>query len=81
MTAGPNRACNAPGRGRRTNNGGNALGLRGLAQDEPASTEDRESALCTFASRGFEMVCLEPGAAMAGFGARSFAVGFLPSVG
>jgi hypothetical protein len=44
MTAGPNRACNAPGRGRRTNSGGNALGPRGLANSHPTmpSTRHRE---------------------------------------
>jgi hypothetical protein len=40
VTAGPNRVCNARGRGRRTSNGGNGLGLRGLANSHP--TKDRQ---------------------------------------
>src|SRR5262249_39012744 len=36
-TAGPDRVCNARGRGRRTSNGGNGLGLRGLANSQPST--------------------------------------------
>ena len=43
VTAGPNRVCNARGRGRRTSNGGNGLGLRGLANSHPSKDRQQDN--------------------------------------
>ena len=60
MTAEPNRGCNARGRGRPTSNGGNGLGLRGLANSQATKPSTRHQEWARLGSETMGVACKAP---------------------
>lgn len=60
MTAEPNRVCNARGRGRPTSNGGNGLGLRGLANSQATKPSTRHQEWARPGSETMGVACKAP---------------------